>query len=629
MFSAIQTAFNIELYKRLTPDPDPDPILVALERISAQLSGFAVNQAFVNSTQSPFLILESTPTTPAVPLWVVVLNTLGFSSLISSLAAASIGIMVKQWLTEYKSGVSGTSRQTARLRQLRFNSLQRWRVREIVSILPVLLQIASGLFFSGLLVLLWNLNRAVAIVGTILVGILAIFSLSTIVLPSVATHCSYLSPPSRALFELVRLSCKGLYHFRLNLSTWLLGRYNATSALFYFQYGSSFGPFMRRHPVIHGVCKMLFPSDASSTLAWRGTESALVSQHTETLDGEMVATAYATSMDTNYLHHAAVCTTELTMDGTRTCLGSILAANIAHWGEGELMGPMRSVHPCMWSSALLALMSVASDDTAWSPTTLATAMKTAYDYMSSSSLHYHPDAPATRLVWVDLVRIIRHYDYNPNTLPPHSLHIAHRIYISELLAVVKTTQDMNIGNDLRQLGQFFCRFVVRLRADAPIAVSAYVDDISTGLEGTTIEDWMTLRALNILRSIIYCVPSRTGLDYKCDDVEYKRLKSQIVRALEAFSGFLSTSPRLEEHVFWIHEVLDALRQHGERADLMSAKLRQAIVRYRDAYEPPEHMRDNDQWIQKLKGELDNSGQVRMRRTCPCTPLLRFGILFLI
>ncbi|RDX49640.1 hypothetical protein OH76DRAFT_522713 [Lentinus brumalis] len=452
LFSAIQTAFNIELYKRLTPDPDPDPILVALERISAQLSGFAVNQAFVNSTQSPFLILESTPTTPAVPLWVVVLNTLWFSSLISSLAAASIGIMVKQWLTEYKSGVSGTSRQTARLRQLRFNSLQRWRVREIVSILPVLLQIASGLFFSGLLILLWNLNRTVAIVGTILVGILAAFSLSTIVLPSVATHCSYLSPPSRALFELVRMSCKGLYHLRLNLSTWLLGRYNATSALFYFQYGSSFGPFMRRHPVIHGVCKMLFPSDASSTLAWRGTESALVSQHTETLDGEMVATAYATSMDTNYLHHAAVCTTELTLGGTRTCLGSILAANIAHWGEGELMGPMRSVHPCMWSSALLALMSVVSNDTAWSPTTVAAAMKTAHDYMRSSSLYYHSDAPATRLVWVDLVRIIRHYDYDPNTLPPHSLNIAHRIYISELLAVVKTTQDMRIGNDIRQQG---------------------------------------------------------------------------------------------------------------------------------------------------------------------------------
>ncbi|TFK80266.1 hypothetical protein K466DRAFT_467602, partial [Polyporus arcularius HHB13444] len=198
LFSAIQTAFNVELYKRLTPDPDPDPVLVALERISAQLSGFTVNPAFVNSTQSPFVILDSsTPSTPPVPLWIVVLNALWFSSLISSLAAASIGIMVKQWLTEYQSGLSGTSRQTARLRQLRLNSLQRWRVKEIVSFLPVLLQIASGLFFAGLLILLWNLNRTVAIVGTFFVAILLAFSLGTIILPSIATHCSYLSPPSR------------------------------------------------------------------------------------------------------------------------------------------------------------------------------------------------------------------------------------------------------------------------------------------------------------------------------------------------------------------------------------------------------------------------------------------------
>ncbi|TFK79419.1 hypothetical protein K466DRAFT_505594, partial [Polyporus arcularius HHB13444] len=110
LFSAIQTAFNVELYKRLTPEPDPDPVLIALERISAQLSGFAVNAAFVNSTQ-PRFALSSDVKTPAVPLWIVVLNALWFSSLISSLAAASIGIMVKQWLTEYKSGVSGTSRQ--------------------------------------------------------------------------------------------------------------------------------------------------------------------------------------------------------------------------------------------------------------------------------------------------------------------------------------------------------------------------------------------------------------------------------------------------------------------------------------------------------------------------------------
>ncbi|RPD67942.1 hypothetical protein L226DRAFT_427922, partial [Lentinus tigrinus ALCF2SS1-7] len=71
-----------------------------------------------------------------------------------------------------------------------------------VAMLPVLLQIASALFFAGLLVLLWQLDRTVAIVESVFVGMLVIFSLTTIILPSMTTHCSYISPPSRALFVL-------------------------------------------------------------------------------------------------------------------------------------------------------------------------------------------------------------------------------------------------------------------------------------------------------------------------------------------------------------------------------------------------------------------------------------------
>ncbi len=455
LFSAIQTAFNVELYKRLTPEPDPDPVLIALERISAQLSGFAVNTAFVNSTQ-PRFALTSDVKTPAVPLWIVVLNALWFSSLISSLAAASIGIMVKQWLTEYKSGVSGTSRQTARLRQLRLHSLQRWRVEEIVSTLPVLLQFASGLFFAGLLILLWNLNRAVAIVGTILVGILAIFSLFTIVLPSVATHCSYLSPPSRVLFALTRPWRKVVYYGRRNLSSCIAMFYGYSVRRFYdLDLNSEFAngrQFWGKHPRIYRLCKMLFPRDASSTLALRGTESALVSRHAEKLDGEMVSTAYTTSMDTNYLHHAAVCITELSLKATSTCFGRILSANIAHWGKNRHGLAMWAVHPYMWSGALIALMNISSDDTAWSPPTLAAALRTAYYYMLPSSQQYQSYAQGTRLVCVDFVRIIRHY--NHRIVPPESLNLAEKIYQFGLRYAIEGTQHMNIGNAVRQYGQY-------------------------------------------------------------------------------------------------------------------------------------------------------------------------------
>ncbi|EIW56971.1 uncharacterized protein TRAVEDRAFT_83487, partial [Trametes versicolor FP-101664 SS1] len=126
LFSAILTAFNVQSYQLLQPALTPDPVLVALQQISAQLG---------NSTQ-PAYRREDTPAPPA-PHAAVWLNTLWFSSLILSLSSASIGILVKQWLNEYCSGISpSTSRETARLRQYRLNQLIKWRVGDIVMAIP-------------------------------------------------------------------------------------------------------------------------------------------------------------------------------------------------------------------------------------------------------------------------------------------------------------------------------------------------------------------------------------------------------------------------------------------------------------------------------------------------------------
>ena len=92
--------------------------------------------------------------------------------------------MVKQWLSEYNTGLTGASREIARLRQHRLNNLAKWHVAEIVAFLPILLQLALLLFFAGLLVLLWNLHPAVATVASVLIGILGAFTGVTIVLPS-------------------------------------------------------------------------------------------------------------------------------------------------------------------------------------------------------------------------------------------------------------------------------------------------------------------------------------------------------------------------------------------------------------------------------------------------------------
>ncbi|RPD63442.1 hypothetical protein L227DRAFT_651080 [Lentinus tigrinus ALCF2SS1-6] len=385
LFSAILTAFNVQSYQLLTPPP-PDPVLTALERISAQLSSFSINPPSVNSTAPAFVNHDPTPAPP--PRYAVWLNALWFSSLIFSLSAASIGIMVKQWLNEYNAGLTGTPREIARLRQLRMDSLKRWRVKEIIAMLPVLLQIASALFFAGLLVLLWQLDRTVAIVGSVLIGLLVIFSLATIILPSVTTHCSYISPPSRALFVLtrplravitsVRRFTIGLRH---QISSWTIGHFNYGLPLF----SSEKEKFRSEHPLMYRVWKLLHPEDVDTaenrTVGyWDPKERTVLSQLGERLDIEVIATAYTATMDTNYLRHATVCMTELKMHAARQCSSVIRAATAKHWGDPrEGRAAMGSeVHPAMWSGTIVALMTVAPDDNDWPQASLTGALWDTY-----------------------------------------------------------------------------------------------------------------------------------------------------------------------------------------------------------------------------------------------------------
>ncbi|KAI0758823.1 hypothetical protein C8Q74DRAFT_1164852, partial [Fomes fomentarius] len=131
LFSAILSSFTVQSYQLLTPAPMA-PVVTMLLLLSSQ---FLATQS-ANSTQGSLVELDASQASSNPRRWVVWLNALWFSSLILSLSSALIGIMVKQWLNEYNSGLSGTSRQIARLRQARLANLDKWKVAAIVAILP-------------------------------------------------------------------------------------------------------------------------------------------------------------------------------------------------------------------------------------------------------------------------------------------------------------------------------------------------------------------------------------------------------------------------------------------------------------------------------------------------------------
>ncbi|EPS98192.1 hypothetical protein FOMPIDRAFT_1127111, partial [Fomitopsis schrenkii] len=178
LFSAVLTAFNVQYYTALQP-PSGTQIML---RLPADLTS-PVQVTTLSSTSNP-----------AVAATTVVINTLWFLALVLSLSAASIGITVKQWLSSYILPKTMTSRQRTRLWNHRQRGLSKWRVPAIVSVLPNLLQSALLLFLVGLVVLLWTLNRVLAIVVMVPVVVLIISLWITSIIPTFVPECPYKSP---------------------------------------------------------------------------------------------------------------------------------------------------------------------------------------------------------------------------------------------------------------------------------------------------------------------------------------------------------------------------------------------------------------------------------------------------
>ncbi|KAH9910359.1 uncharacterized protein BXZ73DRAFT_19167, partial [Epithele typhae] len=110
----------------------------------------------------------------------------------------TIGIMVKQWLKEYNTGLYGFSAPITRRRIYRLSTLEKAYIPAIISLVPLLLIAAVILFFAGLLVLLFHSDVFVFSATATFVGMLMLFIIFTTVIPSMDPSMCYFSPQSRA-----------------------------------------------------------------------------------------------------------------------------------------------------------------------------------------------------------------------------------------------------------------------------------------------------------------------------------------------------------------------------------------------------------------------------------------------
>ena len=155
-----------------------------------------ISQQLSNSTIPAF-----EPTTFQVSSNAAAVNMLFFLSLALVLIDAFLAMLVKGWLQEFDRGWRKytVAHLRAQEREQRLRELERWRLHELVALLPILIQGSLLLFGIGLLVLIFPLHLPSAIsCSLIFVSVVGFYGFTTYV-SIVNNYAPFSSPVSRIL----------------------------------------------------------------------------------------------------------------------------------------------------------------------------------------------------------------------------------------------------------------------------------------------------------------------------------------------------------------------------------------------------------------------------------------------
>ncbi|KAJ7577950.1 hypothetical protein C8J56DRAFT_970041 [Mycena floridula] len=209
LFTASLTALIIESYKGLSPDPAIQTVEL-LTRISLQLSAIHGGQEV-----PPLQVVE--PFQPST--LIVVCNSLWFLSLGFSLACALTATLVEQWVRHYLEETQKASPRTrARIRAYLYQGMEQFGMNRVVEAVPLLLHLALMLFFLGLVIFLFPVNRIIGLLCACILALsLALYMLPTL-LPTIANHSPYRTPLT-SLFWFMRYQKVNLDTARISKAT--------------------------------------------------------------------------------------------------------------------------------------------------------------------------------------------------------------------------------------------------------------------------------------------------------------------------------------------------------------------------------------------------------------------------
>ncbi|KAG8956905.1 hypothetical protein FRC03_010716, partial [Tulasnella sp. 419] len=245
LFSAINTAFIVESYKGLQPDP--------VDTTNALLQLLITHRNDNDTFSFQDMNLRSSSSS-AVPV-----TSVFFTSLSFSLTAAFGAVTAKQWLTEYSHvGAMKALPIQGRMRQERYQGMERWHLRLVIELLPVFLQISLLLFLVGVIQFLWDLDRKVGILQLVLsVTGLALYVVTVVIGIAVPTS-PFQTPFSRYIPLYLGKSWTKLASAILLAPFTLLGTARAMKAWFngvslagILSFVRSYPPYTGTHPSIN------------------------------------------------------------------------------------------------------------------------------------------------------------------------------------------------------------------------------------------------------------------------------------------------------------------------------------------------------------------------------------------
>jgi len=187
LFSATVGAFIIEFYKKLSPDGG-DQTVALLCQISQQLPNSTTGTCTPPQAGQSF-------SPGAAIIWV---NCMWMMSLIISLTSALFATLAQQWARRYVQmpQIPSDPNHRARVRSFLSFGTRKYNMHIAIETAHTLLHFSVFLFFAGLVIHFYSINKAVANVVSASVGIFVAAYFVLTILPSIEHNCPYRTPMS-------------------------------------------------------------------------------------------------------------------------------------------------------------------------------------------------------------------------------------------------------------------------------------------------------------------------------------------------------------------------------------------------------------------------------------------------